>query len=139
MSDRKYRQRGYQDDGERPPRSRSGPRPSRPEGPRGRGLGKPQKSVFRCADCGQEGADQGDIVIGLECACGAALHACVNCSHFDTAARFECRAEIGEPVRRKRAANDCEHFRPKLVVEFAREPERKPDDARSAFDALFDF
>ena len=64
MSDRKYRQRGYQDD---EPRERSRSTPSSPrEGPRGRGLGAPTRSVFRCHDCGTA-ASRVDVSPGDSC------------------------------------------------------------------------
>jgi hypothetical protein len=71
--------------------------------------------------------------------CGAALHACVNCRFFDPSARWECRAEITEPVRSKTAANRCGEWQPKLVSEYGREKKAGPDAARAAFDDLFDF
>ena len=51
----KYRQRGYKDS-ERDERPRSGPQAPREkkDGPRGRGLGAPSESVFRCNACGEK-------------------------------------------------------------------------------------
>ena len=52
MSERKYGQRGYMEDEPREKRPRSpGPR-ERSEKPRGRGLGAPTRSVFKCSRCG---------------------------------------------------------------------------------------
>jgi hypothetical protein len=142
----KYRQRGYKDSDrdERPRQGPQGPREKK-EGPRGRGLGSPSDSVFRCAACGEKRI----LVLGEEipmdatCAkCGADLHSCSNCVNFDTSVHWECRkhAEIPARVVKKRDRNDCPLFTPKLAQEFAKDAGKpSPGDARSAFDALFKF
>lgn len=152
--DRKYRQRGYQDTGRSEERgSRPPQRPrERPEGPRGRGLGRPTESVFRCAACGEKRLLTGaadEVPVDAACArCGADLHACANCPQFDTGVRWECRrhAEIPARVPKKRARNECPLFEPKTVQEFGSEggkpgPDSSgkpgPADPRAAFDALF--
>jgi hypothetical protein len=141
---RKYRQAGYQDEergrGERPaPRA---PRPPadrlRPEAPRGRGLGAPGREVFRCAVCGALQAAAGAAEATAKCeGCGADLHTCTHCAHFDTSARFECRQPIPERVAGKGKANDCARFAPRVSVEHTAE-RSEPEDPRAAFDALFD-
>jgi len=143
MSDRKYRQKGYQDDGSREQRQeRRGPQPGPPpkkEGPRGRGLGAPTASVFRCAVCGEsQGAPEGAAVAAQCRKCRADLHTCTHCLHFDTSAPDECRKSVPERIRGKSKANSCELFEPKVAAEFAAESGR-PADAKSAFDALFKF
>lgn len=138
MGDRKYRQSGYQDDA---PRERRGkpsgaPRPER-DGPRGRGLGAPTEWRFQCARCGREAAPE--VALDARCKqCGSDLHACVNCRHFDTSARFECGVEIPARVSPKDRANTCEAFDAKTVQVFASDS-GKPDDPKAAFDSLFDF
>jgi hypothetical protein len=151
--DRKYRQRGYQDSGERRspqgPRDHGGgqPRP-KPEGPRGRGLGAPTENVFRCAACGAKrlvSAEAGHpdaLAVDATCSrCGADLHTCTNCIHFDTGSRWECRrnAELPARVAKKNVRNDCALFTPKLAQEFGADRDRPagPSDPRAAFDALF--
>ena len=138
VSDRKYKQRGYMDDdsGGKRPRS-TGPR-ERSDKPRGRGLGKPTKSVFRCSRCGRQ-----EVVSSLSpetiCSqCGEDLHTCTNCSHFDTSARYECREAIQEAFPKKSKRNDCELFSAKTTQEFESES-LSPGDAKSEFDSLFDF
>src|SRR5512146_1140232 len=108
MPDRKYRQRGYQDSQSKGGGGSSGPsvRPERPEGPRGRGVGAPRDEVFRCKRCGE----RADTEVKPESTCrkcGSALHACVQCRHFDTMARFQCRQEIPVAIVAKSNANDC--------------------------------
>ncbi|HLX10708.1 MAG TPA: hypothetical protein VKY89_22860 [Thermoanaerobaculia bacterium] len=155
MSDEpKYRQRGYQDSGERRsstgPRGPQAPRP-KPEGPRGRGLGAPTENVFRCAACGAKrlvSAEAGHpdfLALDATCArCGADLHTCSNCVHFDTGSRWECRrhAELPARIAKKGAGNQCELFAPRLAQEFGADREHPagpsgPSAARAAFDALF--
>jgi hypothetical protein len=151
MSDEpKYRQRGYQDRGERPSPASRGPQPPRPkpEGPRGRGLGAPTEMVFRCAACGAKrvvstAAGHADSLgVDVVCAgCGAALHSCSNCLHFDTSSRWECRRspELPARVAKKTSRNECALFTPKTAQEFGADRDKPsgPADPRAAFDALF--
>lgn len=143
MSDQpKYRQRGYQDSGGNEPRSRGPQAPrEKKEGPRGRGLGAPTETVFRCAVCNEKRLLTEDLPFDAACAkCGAALHTCANCTHFDTSVRWECRkhAEIPARVPKKRDRNECPLFTAKAVQEFGQDRDNpSPGDARSAFDALF--
>ena len=145
MSDeRKYRHRGYQDTGDRGARPRGPQAPrEKKEGPRGRGLGAPSETVFRCNKCGEQRPLLGEIAFDTTCAkCGADLHTCSNCNSFDTSARWECRRyeEIPARVMKKSTRNDCPLFTPKVTQEFAQEAEKPaPSDARAAFDALFKF
>ena len=137
MSDRKYRQSGYQDNEPREKRSRpSGPR-EKSDKPRGRGLGKPKRSVFRCNRCGQSRAVGQNVALDATCAgCGDDLHTCTNCVYLDSSAPKECRQPIEERVAKKSKRNECQLFEPKTTQEFAKESP-PPDDARAAFDALF--
>lgn len=140
MSDRKYRQSGYKDDGAVGGSERSHPRRPAREGPRGRGLGAPTKSVLKCARCGAHV----DSVPSPEDACrdcGSDLHTCTNCRHFDSSAPNECRQAIEVRVAAKAKENDCDLFAPKLVQEFAGDsaPGGTKRDAKAAFDDLFKF
>ena len=112
MSERKYGQRGYQSDDRPAERKPQGPPPERKEGPRGRGLGAPKKEVFRCRDCGTERPIAAIIEKDSTCHnCGRPLHNCVNCTHFDTSARNECKKPIPARLPSKTKANDCELLR----------------------------
>jgi predicted RNA-binding Zn-ribbon protein involved in translation (DUF1610 family) len=144
MSDEpKYRQRGYKDSerqsggGERG-RAPQGPREKK-EGPRGRGLGAPTETAFRCAACGERQLSPEIEVTAVCPKCGQPLHTCSNCMHFDTSVRWECRQPIPARVAKKTAANDCTFFAAKTVQEFAKDRDRPAnrDDPRAAFDALF--
>ena len=139
MSDRKYGQKGYQDSDRGEKRS-CGPQALREkkEGLCGRGLGAPTATVFRCVNCGTKIPTTGEVAFTDACPkCKTDLHTCANCSHFDTAARYECRQPIPERIAKKRDRNDCTLFAVKATVEFAADERRPPDDARAAFDALF--
>lgn len=150
--DRKYRQRGYQDE----PRRKPGPGPAdqgrtpKPDrapgrqfqdaaGPRTPNL-MASHEVFRCARCGAR--------LGLpverdtSCTqCGVDLHSCVQCVSFDTGARFECsQTTLTARVTPKDTRNGCALFSPRTTIE--RQTGTQPDaggpsSARQAFDDLF--
>ncbi|HXZ79584.1 MAG TPA: hypothetical protein VEG30_06620 [Terriglobales bacterium] len=137
MSDRKYRQPGYQDRGEDKSQKRE-PRPKKQETFGPRALQMPgTRTVSRCAQCGT-------ILQMLtepleQCPkCGFALHSCKQCTYFDPASRFECRQPIPERISPKDTRNDCQFFSIKTTVE--RETSTaasRVDDARRAFENLF--
>ncbi len=137
MSDRKYRQRGYQDSGgERRERGPRPPRGERPPGPRGRGFGKPTATVFRCAVCGEKQLASTEIDLSSTCwKCGTDLHTCTHCRHFDTSAPRECRQPVKEHVSSKAKRNACELFEIRETKEVGQS--EAPSDAKAAFDALF--
>lgn len=155
MSDRKYKHRGYQDGGggyssgnsssssggSRPPQQYE-PRPGRIEGaPRGRTAGGFGPEAFKCNKCGQIRHSIGDLTHEEACnGCGADLHTCGNCRFFDTTTLWECRENIPARVSGKHAKNECTFFQPKIVRDLSADKGRQPqspDDARKAFDALF--
>jgi hypothetical protein len=114
------------------------------EGPRGRGLGAPTDTVFRCNKCGEKRAIADPVEPDTVCKkCGADLHTCSNCINFDTSARWECRKFEAIPARilKKSTHNECTLFDPKTVQEFSRDGGKPASGgaggARAAFDALF--
>lgn len=154
MSDRKYRQRGYQDDDR--PRERTPPKGPKPAEPRAPGRPLQDASgprtpnlmasheVLRCARCG----NRLSLPIGQDdrCSrCGVDLHSCINCVSFDTGARWECTqsAMLTARVSPKDERNACTLFAPRTTVErqtgtsgsSASSP--GPTSARQAFDDLF--
>ena len=144
MSDRKYRQRGYQDEGRAPERERGTlrPKPAAPSGePRGR-VREPRapnmpgfRSIVRCVRCGNELM----VAVGptSQCSkCGVDVHTCAQCGWFDTSARFECMQPVPERVTPKDVRNTCTLFDARETVE--RETTTpKVSSARQAFDDLF--
>jgi hypothetical protein len=163
--DRKYRTRGYMDTGrEHSPNNgeRRDERP-KPQGPRppidvtGPRLPRMVQAVtaarcFNCATALPEGID----FAGTCPKCGAALHCCKQCAHFEPSTRFQCLKPIPVRIPIKDQANECALFRLRLTVArdivqggspaggpgqnapAANAPEpRNASDARAAFDNLF--
>ena len=148
MSDRKYRQRGYQDDGasgrgeRRPEGPKRAPEPRDPRMPRDpRVPNMPGfRDVFRCARCGH--LQSADIGADTRCAkCGVDLHACLHCVSFDAGARFECTQVIAARISPKDMRNSCPLFTPRVSVEreTGSTPASGSSGARKAFDDLFKF
>jgi len=150
MSDRKYRQRGYQDEPrDRTPREKSAPKPVEPHAP-GRQLQSANgpktpnlmssHEVFRCARCGTL------LAVPVEAdgrctKCGVDLHSCVQCVSFDTSSRFECTQPLLARVSPKDGKNACAHFSPRTTVErqTSTPAQQSPatNSAKKAFDDLF--
>jgi hypothetical protein len=161
MTDRKYSQRGYQDNDR--DRDRRGPSPAAlrkpiekfdpriprdPKTPNMMGF----KEAFRCVRCGRE--ESPDVGSLSRCSkCGVALRACIQCASFDSSATFECQEKLTARVSPKDETNECTLFSPRMKVEKqthsapAPVPERaersasRPSGpsaaARKAFDDLF--
>jgi hypothetical protein len=151
--DRKYRQRGYQDND-----------PGRTERPHPNGTKLPidvtgpklprlvQTIVaVRCYNCAVTLPP--DIDFHGNCPkCSAALHCCKQCVNFDSSTRFQCLKPISERIPLKDKANSCTLFSSRVTVardalpasSAARVSEngtvqapRSANDARAAFDSLF--
>lgn len=152
MSDRKYRQRGYQDDDRKGERKgpEDGRRPERePGAPAGsrrmssEGAKNPRmmgyREVAKCASCASPVS--AEILSLSKCErCGQALRSCVQCLHFDPGARFECTQPLTSRVSPKDAANDCAYFTPRTSWERETSSAAAPagaSSARRAFDDLF--
>src|SRR4029077_1669177 len=125
--DRKYRQRGYQDDprDREQSREKSALKPHEPaapvrqlqsaSGPKTPNL-MASHEVFRCARCGTRLAlpVEADGRCGK---CGVALHSCVQCVSFDTSARFECaQPTLTARVSPKDERNSCALFAPRATI-----------------------
>ena len=124
MSDRKYRQRGYQDEPREPRREQSAP-VKREYTPRGQPPMAPKtfsmpgfREVVKCARCGYE------LTVALAWStdgtckrCGSALHTCAQCANFDTGAAFECHKPVPLRISPKDGQNACVHFEPRTTVE----------------------
>ena len=147
MSDRKYRQRGYQDDSSDRPKP-SAPKPAHePGAPAGarrisqdgpRNINMPgYREVVRCAQCGYVLSPP--IGSDTKCLrCGVDLRTCAQCVSFDPGSRFECMASVPVRVSPKNVRNTCTLFSPRTTVE--RETTTPTvDSSRKAFDDLFKF
>lgn len=156
--DRKYRQRGYMDSdrGDRRPARDREERP-RPQGPRppidvtGPRLPRLVQAVTasRCFNCSTQLPDGTDFT-GKCPKCGADLHCCKQCTHFEPSTRFQCVKPIPVRIPWKDKANDCQLFTPRVTVARDASPAGPPPapvngdagpksstDARNAFNALF--
>ena len=141
MSDRKYRQRGYQDDDRdrKPAQKPAGPggpvpRGDRPEGPRTPNL-MPTREVIRCVRCGVEVATP--YGYDNRCSkCGVETHTCGQCTYFDPGARFQCMQPVPERIAVKDAKNNCTLWEPRKTIERATHS-APTSAARRAFDDLF--
>src|ERR1051325_10633133 len=158
--DRKYRQRGYQDE-PRGPRGPKGPRPAKPPQERApgrvlqdeRGPKTPNlmaaHEVFRCARCGNLLSLPVELLDRCS-KCGVDLHSCIQCVSFDTSARWECteNAKLPARVAPKDERNTCTLFTPRTTVERQTStpsggkegpssPSGNTNSARRAFDDLF--
>jgi hypothetical protein len=145
MSDRKYRQRGYQDD----PRERERQAPKsqgpheRPEGPRTPNL-MASHEVFRCSQCGHP--QKLTVTDDARCErCSVALHSCVQCVSFDPGSALECMQAAAGLVKVRVAPKDeqntCPHFAPRTTIErqTSTPSAARPNSAKQAFDDLFNF
>jgi len=143
LSDRKYRQHGYQDSGEKQQKSSGdwsakvrptkkdtfGPRPVQMTG---------THAVSRCAQCGTLLTAISEP-LGKCAKCGFELHSCKQCANFDPSRRFECMQPVPVRVPKKDARNECTFFSISVRVEkqTSTGPTSRPSDARRAFDNLF--
>jgi hypothetical protein len=142
LSDRKYRQRGYQDSGAGSGAKKDFEKPAAPKrentfGPRP--LNMPgTRTVSRCAECG---ALLQNLAAPVEqCPkCGFDLHACKQCEHFDPSSRFECNQPIPARISPKDKRNDCSFYSIRVMIEkeTSSKGSQRPNDARAAFDNLF--
>ena len=148
VGDRKYRQPGYQDyefeksgggdkSKKKAPKAggakwqqiqRSGPVAPQMPG---------RRVVSRCAGCGTVLPTVTEP-LGQCSKCGAELHSCKQCEHFDPSSRYECTQPIPERIPKKTVRNECTFFSLRVIVE--RETStggKRPGDARKAFENLF--
>lgn len=146
--DRKYRQRGYQD-APREERARKRTPPAAPLSPEQRAqqralrhaVQREANEVLRCPNCGRNVVGLGGVRFDSTCPhCAAPLHSCRACRHFDTSARWECRAPISAPVAEKSKANACTRFEARLVLDATGKrtgTSGASNDPKSQFESLF--
>jgi hypothetical protein len=139
LSDRKYRQHGYQDSGGSEREKTSPHKASRKDtfGPRPVHMAATH-AVSRCAQCGTLLTLVAEP-LGQCPKCGFELHSCKQCAYFDPARRFECTQAVPERIAKKDARNECGHFSISVRVEkqTSAGTASHTSDARKAFDNLF--
>ena len=139
VSDRKYRQHGYQDSSEKREKTSAGDKPVKKDTFGPRAIQMPgTHTVSRCAQCGTllpSASDQG----GQCPKCGFELHSCRQCTYFDTSSRFECSQPIPERIPRKDERNQCTFYsmRVRVEKETSTPSTSRPENARQAFENLF--
>ena len=148
--DRKYGHKGYQetprDDRNRdrkhgPPTSPLTPEEKAQQRSLRHAVQREANEVMRCPNCGRNVSASGAVSFEARCPhCGSSLHACRACMHFDTSARWECRAPITAPVAEKSKANTCPSFSARLVLDTTGKrsgTSGASNDPKSQFDNLF--
>jgi len=148
---RKYRHNGYMDSDrrdDRDPERRKPPPRTKPLTPEDRAqlrgvrhaTQREANEVVRCPTCGANVQAVGAIAQETHCPqCSQPLHCCRACRHFDSAARWECRADIKERVGDKLKLNTCDLYSARLVLDATgkRVNAPSPDDPKARFDSLF--
>lgn len=92
---------------------------------------------LRCWKCGDR---LGELTLPLrrleECrACGAELHVCRMCRHYDVAVAKSCREPVAEEVKDKTRANFCDYLEPN--PDAFRPADPAATQSRSRLEALF--
>jgi hypothetical protein len=139
LSDRKYRQRGYQDSGQKSEKRQPSEKPVKKDTFGPRAIQMPgTRSVSRCSQCGNLLQSVSEPV-GQCPKCGFELHSCKQCTYFDTSSRFECTQPIPERIARKDQRNECSFYSIRVMVEKETSTPKalRPIDARQAFENLF--
>jgi hypothetical protein len=150
---RKYRQRGYQESDRderrsenRPPAFQHNPDNLTPEERIQRrslrhAIDREANEVIRCHQCGRNIHDFGTLGADSCCPhCTAPLHCCRACVHFDSGARWQCRAPILAAVPDKGRANACPSFAPRVVLDTTgrrSNGQQGPAGPREQFENLF--
>jgi hypothetical protein len=149
--DRKYGHKGYQESSredrerdrerKRPPVSPLTPEERAQQRSLKHAVQREANEVLRCPNCGKNVPGSGAIGFDTRCPlCDAALHACRACRHFDSSARWECRAAITAPVADKSKENSCTLFEARLVLDATGRRSGAPgasNDPKSQFENLF--
>jgi len=94
--------------------------------------------IMICHACHNEIKTEGYISRADECPkCGADIHCCLNCQHYDPAAHNKCREPQTEWVADREKANFCDFFSPSKRAASGKPGGSSPADLRNAFDSLF--
>jgi hypothetical protein len=98
------------------------------------------RKALKCAFCGTKlPLSFDEISLTSTCSsCGADLHSCKHCVHFDPGSRFECTQPITARIHPKDKRAECEYFEIRTTVEKdVSSSQSRPTDARAAFEDLF--
>ena len=139
MSDRKYRQHGYQDSGGEKQKISHEKAPARKDTFGPRAIQMPgTHTVSRCAQCGTV-LTMVTEPLGQCPKCGFELHSCKQCTFFDPGSRFECMKPVMARIAKKDMRNECDIFEIRVTheKETSTPASLRPNDARAAFENLF--
>src|SRR5215469_11370795 len=116
MSDRKYRQHGYQDSGDKR-QQRSGEKPAKKDtfGPRPLQM-TAKRTVSRCSQCGTILPSLGEVPETCP-KCGFELHSCKQYVYFDPARRVGCMQPIPELILHKDVKSTCFFYENRVTTE----------------------
>jgi len=139
LSDRKYRQRGYQDSREELPKRAPSDRPAKKDTFGPRPINMPgTRTVSRCSQCGR--VLQPTAELNARCPkCAFELHSCKQCTYFDTSNWLECTQPIPNRISPKDKQNSCTFYSMRVMVEkeTSTPASGSANDARRAFENLF--
>lgn len=82
----------------------------------------PEGKIYRSDSCGS---------------CGKPLKSCKNCKFYAPGKQYDCSEHISEPVFDKERENYCDYYQPNRSFG-NQKGKNKADDARDAFNSLFD-
>jgi hypothetical protein len=95
-----------------------------------------------CWNCGRPTGIQHKVSRHDRCDnCGADLHTCRGCRHFEPGRRYQCRETVESNVLDKEKANFCDFFQMRQVMKTAGGVSTKvetKEDRRKRFDDLFE-
>ena len=145
----KYRQQGYQDSEFGDRNEKRKPHRSQQLTPEERAqrrslrhaTDREANEVIRCPTCGRNIQNIGAVTRATFCPhCRTAIHCCRACKHFDSGARWECRADISEKISEKSKDNACKEYDPRMVLDATGRRSSGSsggNDPKSTFDSLF--
>lgn len=88
-----------------------------------------------CWKCKKE-IDVSEIFRTTECPlCHSQLHVCKGCKFYAPGNHYDCKETVEDNVTDKEVSNFCDSF--SYGVKTGNAPDKKSDDARNAFNALF--
>lgn len=130
---RKYRQRGYMDYDQEDHRGMR-----RDDDLKGKAPISSVVKILKCVKCRERNEIVGKIKPASECSrCETALHSCAHCEYFDLKADRQCQKSISIGVDDKEAANNCDHYSPKLEKDPSLNRPMTEEEARRALNRLF--
>jgi len=90
-----------------------------------------------CWKCGKE-TNIDSVFRTTECPlCGADLHCCKGCKFYSVGSHYDCKESVDSLVSDKEKANFCDYFQVGNSFTNITFENKKAQDAKNAFNALF--